>query len=254
LIQTSTIFKHFEDVLMTRSLKGLLAVALIVTAATNAQAGVFSVTPVVSGAFDSAFNPIPNPPGVPSVLGQPVVGNGVPTVYQVDFYLKVESLAPGEDSFGLAGFNIELLPGLVDAADIGWTPNNPPVDTNGALPGGTGNNMFGTNTDSGPSGTDEQGMLVQMATGAFTSAQDPRRSVGEADPFLIGTLYVEWDGTTTSALAVGGAQAAAKLANGSFVPGAALGGSVAFVYVPEPSSVALAGLSLIGLAFRRRAA
>jgi hypothetical protein len=219
-----------------------------------AQAGVFNITPTVSAAFDTAFGPIANPPGVP---GTNIQGTGGVAVYQVDFMLNVVSLGANEDSFGNTGFNIVLGPGLTDASNLGWQANNPAVDTNGALPGGTAN-MFGQNGDFGASNSDEQGILVSMATGAFTNAADPRRSVGEGTPYLLGSLFVQWDGVTTGSLTISGptgpAQFSAKMTDGSFVEGQGTTGVVTFSagVVPEPATFGLAGLSLLGLVLRRR--
>jgi hypothetical protein len=235
----------------------LLSVVACLVAA-QAQAGNFTITPTVVAVYDSAFTLIdPAPAGT---LGTNVtIQPAGPLTYEVQFLMTLDSLAAGEDGFGLIGFNIDLGAGLSDSGDAGWTPNNPPVDTNGPTPGGTGNNMFGTNTDSGPSGTDEQGMLVQMATGQFTNAVDPRRAVGEAGstfpvPFNLGTMFILWDNVTNATLSIGGAQFAVKMTDGSFVGNqAGTTGTVTFG-VPEPTSIAMVGLSMVGLAFRRRLA
>jgi hypothetical protein len=229
---------------MTRFLKGVLAVALVSVVAANAQAGTFSVTPSVVGYYDAAFNPIPAP--------VPGTNPGVPVVIEVAVDMTVDSLGAGEAGFANAGFSI-MLNGLTDLAQ--WGPNTATVDSNGALPGGIVP-LWATNVDGGTPG-DLQGILVSIA-GGVTSANDPRRKVGQAGgvPGYMGTIFVQWEGTGLATLSLQDILTSANTTTGSFVDsGSAPSTLLSFGSdIPEPSTIAMAGLSLIGLAFRRRAA
>lgn len=232
-------------------MKKMLAVAAVAAVlvgmfALQGQAAVISVTPVVGGYYDLGFNPIaPVPPGT---------SPGTPVVVQIDVMMQVLSLEAGEDSFGNTGFSIQHA-GPMAEVGIGWQPNNPTVDSNGALPGGLVN-MFGQNGDYGVDAMDLQGILVSMATGSFTNASDPRRKVGEEGPYLLGSVFMQWDGVGQASLTLDPVQVSAKQTAGQFVEAqAALPGVVmlgAEPVVPEPASISLVGLSLLGLALRRR--
>lgn len=243
-----------------RNASAILLVVFAVLFPCSSQGAFFRLDPVVTAAYDLAFNPIPNPPGVPGTMVMPMYR---PAIYQVDFYLSVLSLAAGEDSFGNVGFNICLAcyPGveLTDADNIGWQANNPIVDTNGALPGGL-QDMFGFNGDFGPSSSDEQGILVSMAPGRFTNFVDPRRNVGERNPQLIGSLFVKWNAAGGAVLRPINAQFSVKLNDGTFVSGQQ--GSTGYILFgvldlpefmcPEPATLSLVTLGLMGLSLRRQ--
>jgi hypothetical protein len=236
---------------MTRCFKvQFLATAVLVAlVGANAEAGSFSVVPSIAGFFDEAFAPVPPP--------EPNTNPGIPYVVQVDFDVIVHDLAPGEDSFGNTGFNIAMTGPVADAFDLGWQANNPQVDSNGSLPLGMVA-LYAQNGDFGASSTDELGILVSMATGAFTNAADPRRNVGEpsGERGLLGTVFVRWDGTAYGTVSVDGVQASVKLTSGAFVGNQEVfGGSIALGnFIPEPSSLALLGSCLAGIVLRRRAA
>lgn len=246
---------------MTRQLKVFLAVALVGLLASNVQAAVISVQPTVAGYFDSAFNPIPAPVGSP----------GSPVVVQLDVYMEVLSLLPGEDSFGTAAFSFRVdsdCPELggVCVADVdagGWAANQlGNTDTNGASPGGVLPVIAG-NADLGTDSQDLQGILVQMATGAFTNAVDQRRRLGEAGsssafpvPLLLGSAFMEWNGLGQVKIGLSPIQVSAKLTNGQFVTALAPESAIITLgqCIPEPSSLVLLGSCFAGLAFRRRSA
>jgi hypothetical protein len=229
----------------------LLWIAAISAFAPLTYAGVFSIDPEISAVFTTAYNPLPNPAGVP---GTNTPGIGGPAVYLVDFYLSVSNLQGDEDSFGRAEFDVVWGPGHVDSDNVGWFAYNPMADLgagHGALPGVIVL-LFSINADGGPSNSDEQGIVVSMASGAFTRAADSRRAVGEDHRQLIGSLFVLWDGITYSQLSLDNVQFAVKLVDGSFVAGQpGTTGTVTFG-VPEPGTLSLVGLGLIGLSLRRQ--
>jgi hypothetical protein len=242
-------------------MKKLISILSLVVAcvATSTHAAVISVQPVVGGYYDLSFNPIP-----------PVYRFMInPHIIQVDVYMTAESLGPGEDSFGYAAFSFvtqpsfgygSIKPSIVPGYSAHPYPN---VDINGSAPGGL-NQLFATNADLGPSSQDYEGVLVQMATGPFTNAQDPRRNVGEpngitlpsgdslAGPVLLGSAYFEaYGGYTITLFPI---YVGAKLTNGIFVEATATTPNVIFGPWddPEPSSVVLATIGFVGMLLRRR--
>jgi hypothetical protein len=72
----------------------------------------------------------------------------------------------------------------------------------------------------------------------------------------MGTIFVQWEGTGLATLSLQDILTSANTTTGSFVDsGSAPSTLLSFGSdIPEPSTIAMAGLSLIGLAFRRRAA
>jgi hypothetical protein len=220
-----------------------IAAVLVGFFALQGQAAVIAVNPVVGGWYDTGFNPIaPVPAGT---------SPGVPVIVQVDLMMQVLSLGAGEDSFGNAGLSIQKTGPLAEVG-IGYQPNNPTVDSNGALPGGLVN-MFGQNADYGADAMDLQGILASMATGSFANASDPRRKVGEEGPYLLGSVFMQWDGVGQATLSIDPLQVSAKLTGGAFVEAQAAPPAVLeFGAIPEPASISLVGMSLLGLALRRR--
>jgi hypothetical protein len=235
-----------------------VAMALIIAGSfsSEATAADISIQPVVAGFFDP-ITFVPLPPIYPGP------NPGFPVVVQVDVTMQVLSLAPGEDSFGLAGFSFDLSgnsPGeLVPDPDAGgWSPSPlgflpPPPSPGINLP------AIAYNEDSGVSSTDLKGILAFLATGPFNNPNDPRRNVGELGsiwpvPFVLGSAFLEWNGLGEVSFTLDPVQVGAKLVNGDFV--SAIAAPVAVITlgsdVPEPSSVVMLGGMLAVAGLRRR--
>jgi hypothetical protein len=230
---------------MKRIPKLLLVIAIAATAMPT-HAAVINVTLQIEGYYDpDDFSPLPPIPPCCDPVG-----------VHVGVYMAVKSLGPGEDSFGSANFSIRptgfyasrLTPDL-DAGGYAANPI-PNVDSNGpSTPGGLVP-LFPTNADLGVDSQDYVDILVKMADGAFTNSADPRRTVGEAgsslgSPILLGDAFFEWDPLGLfPEFALQGLVVTAKTTAGQFVP----------AKTPEPGTLAMAGLSVLGLAFRRRLA
>jgi hypothetical protein len=233
-----------------------LAVLILVTLSSAVcHAAVISVQPRLGGFYTTSFDPLP-----PIYPGP---NPGFPVVVQVDVTMQVLSLAPGEDSFGLAGFSFDLSgnsPGeLVPDPDAGgWSPSPlgflpPPPSPGINLP------AIAYNEDSGVSSTDLKGILAFLATGPFNNPNDPRRNVGELGsiwpvPFVLGSAFLEWNGLGEVSFTLDPVQVGAKLVNGDFV--SAIAAPVAVITlgsdVPEPSSVVMLGGMLAVAGLRRR--
>jgi hypothetical protein len=198
----------------------LTALFLVTLSSAVCHAAVISVQPTVGGFFTTAFDPIPPQPFY-----------NFPVVVQIDVSMEVLSLAPAP---------------------------HPNVDSNGPAPGGVVP-LFPTNGDIGLDVQDYQGILVQMATGAFTNSLDPRRNVGEPGsplgvPILLGSGYFEWNGQPFGSITLNPLEVAVKRNDGVFV--AAVAAPVQPVQLgglcPEPSSVVMLGGMLAGLGLRRQ--
>ena len=230
-------------------LKGLTAAAALAafSFAASVNAAVITLDQNVVGAFETDFTPLP---GIPDLSFYTA---GTPIVLQVDYSVHVQpgTLLPGERGFAATGFTIQLGPGVTDAGG-GWQPNIATVDSNGALPGGIVP-AFATNVDGGTPG-DLVGILAAIA-GGITNANDPRTKIGQDGGIsYIGSVFLQWDGVTTSTISTDGVLMTSLSTTGQFnVPALPAPPSItALVSVPEPTTVALAGLALCGLAFRRR--
>jgi hypothetical protein len=234
-------------------MKKLISLLSLVVAciATNTHAAIINVQPVVGGYFDFAFTPIPTPTG------------SQPHIVQIDVYMDVVSLGPGEDSFGTAAFSFDthtyfgnIKPSL-DAG--GWAAAaHGNTDSNGPVPGGVVP-LIATNADLGTDSQDYKGILVQMATGAFTNAADQRRNIGEpgspfGHPVFLGSAYFEGEGYYL--ITLNPVEVSVKLTNGAFVAATATRPNVIEGPWddPEPSSIVLATMGFVGMLLRRREA
>jgi hypothetical protein len=238
----------------------LLAITAILTSNKLSHAAVISVLPRLGAVYTTAFDPLPLPPN----NGFHVPNYSFPVVVQIDVYMEVESLAVGEDGFGTAAFSFGFFDGPC-RCDIelsedagGWAAYpHPNVDFNGSAPGGIVP-LFATNADLGASSQDYVGILVQMATGAFTNPNDPRRNVGEpgsplGSPIQLGSGFFEWNGRGLGRITLGPVEVSVKRPDGIFT--IALAGPTGFVdlgFCPEPSSVVMLGGMLAIAGLRRR--
>jgi hypothetical protein len=230
-------------------------VALSVLAASQLSAATFTLTPVVTESFLPDFTPIPGAPDTTTM-------NGAARVFKVEFHIATSNLQAGEAGFGSVAFSVNGLNlGLFDAAG-GYQPNGATTDSNGAAPGGTVP-VFANNGDQGVAG-DLIGIYANIANGITAPAvTDTRLKVGQAGGVSrVGEVYVQWDANSLQTLSlVGNGPVGPEFV--TYTTAGQLGAlqnvlseSVSFgSEIPEPATVALAGMALVGLiAVRRRKA
>lgn len=182
--------------------------------------------------------------------------------------ISVSGLQPGED-LNLVGLGISNTAGATVVTRPGltapWVPNNPagysywdPAANQGD--GGTVTpTVFTENTDAGPSSTDLRGIVV------IASAKEAMlNQLGEAAPYMVGTVYVTWTGTGPSTLTVFADPSASPwniwrnntTGTGTTYAEPAAGiSTVSGTYsfgVPEPGTMALLAMGGIGMLLRRR--
>jgi len=234
--------------------KKLLLAGLIVALglAGTSQAVTINVTPTIAGVLNADFTPA-DPALIVSNDGKALVLNPSASklLLQVDVLMTVEG-----GVFGNSAFNLTL-DNLSQSLDLpGWQPDTSTVDKNGNLPGGVVP-KWSDNGDFGQSGSDLQSIIVGLAPRDFGTAADPRPSLGQnGNAAYMGQVYLEIDPVApgeSGGLTLGDLQASQVIAGNLDATGVdAIGGSVSFQVVPEPSTLALLGLGSALLAFARK--
>jgi len=230
---------------------------VLAAVASVAQAGsmVTSITPVIRYA-DSSFTT--TLPITTNGLGEVTSGAGV---YQLDITFTATAAA-GEKGWANTLFDAGVTgTGLTLDQATGYSPNAGTLDINGNAPGGV-TPIYGTNTDAGAPG-DLKGLLASIASATIvTSATDTRNLLGTAGapanagfPSLIGSIFVNWSGAGKGNVVLNNQQFSFTLTDGTFgTTQIGNGASVTFTAVPEPATVSMIGLALLGFVgvIRRR--
>lgn len=227
----------------------ILGCAVLAMGAQSVSAGTvtFSLNPI--NAFDNAFTPIAMP-DLSTNIGSTVI-------LEVEVALSVSDLAAGELGIGNTTFDIAFGPGTSDGVDGagGWTAINPLVDINGPTPPGANTPRWLINGDQGSSTTDLNAIVASIANGV-SAAVDPRRTLGQGTPVTLGSFYARWDGLGATTVSVANPFNVMNL-NGGVFAGVGTNGAGASLMlgddvIPEPATVAMAGMGLIGLVAMRR--
>jgi hypothetical protein len=221
----------------------VLAIGL---AATAAPAGEIHLTLDYIGSLSSEFEDI----GFPLYDLPPTL---VPSDYHgFDIYMELAGLGPGED-FQMVQFDINLDPRFVPADFGGWVADTSLMyDPSGPPPPVP---VFPLNVDSGTDPNDLKRVIVFTSSAAVAAAVQP----GESGPVWLGTAYIQWTGNTEPFFGGPLLQIVDNPPGGDswslWVNGVGVaqysgfhGGQFANIMpIPEPSSITLAGLALVGL-------
>ncbi len=173
-----------------------LAILALLGGTSHLPAVELTLQPVIRELQNPDFTPL-DPQSItvfnPNQVVHVAEGTGPLTVV-VDYYVSIAGLAgaPLELGFGNVAFNVLPFNIDLDLSTGGWNPDATLVDTNGDLPDGM-EAIWADNGDYGPSGTDLVSIVAGVSPGAFGAVGvDPRRTIGQAAPALVGTTYFNW--------------------------------------------------------------
>lgn len=155
----------------------------------------FRVTPMLAAVLQPDLTPFPDGahPGTTSL-------HGIPIAAQIDFFIEIADLQPGELGFGNTAFDVELRGTSQNSLAPGWQPDVTLIDLNGDLPLGLVS-KWAENRDIGPSQTDLTSIYVGLFPRGFGPVGvDPRRTIGQAGPEYVGSVFVNWDGKKRAAV------------------------------------------------------
>jgi hypothetical protein len=228
----------------------VLAIVAAALSAASTQAASINLAIRYSGSLAAADGQTPI--GTPLLDTPPTYVPGA--FHAFDVLMTLSDMTPAQD-FQAVQFDINL-DGFTPAYFGAWVGNNPIFDPPGPPPGVP---MFANNSDGG-SHLNDLKRIAAFATSTFgVFGYRP----GEEGPFLLGTAYLEWDGTFD-----GGSIGLNITPNGALPWGifdgttpVALdasqfttnGGSITFTPIPEPATIVLLGFAMLAVAgFRLR--
>jgi hypothetical protein len=234
---------------------------LSLSVATIASAANQTLSAAITGTYSADGNTVNS--------STSAIFDGTPHIYRVDISTLLGGSPSATESFGAAAFDVSLgahLSRLNNINNANVRTNylkNDPAMTN-IIDSVTTNaitNYFsgGDNTDLGTSATDLIGIAVDVDgnnlgktadANTFAPVTDPRQAIGKGSAFKLGSVFVLFDGQANTTLNF--ANVAYSIANTAGTPifgnsVASQIASVAFNAVPEPASIALMGIGVLGL-------
>lgn len=233
--------------------------AVLAIAAAMAEAGSMTTILTPSARYDDAvdFNPLPlvfAPSGA--------VANGQPGLYQIDISFTAVN-GPGDKGWAETLFDLSVgsnKNGSNLALDLSlpYTPNTGTLDINGSAPGGV-TSIYGPDTD-GDLPNDLKGIVAGLVSFTIVDTpNDTRNKLGTLQapaaagyPSYIGSFFVNWNGQGLGSIVLNNQQYTFSLTSNTYGPVQNGAGAVALFGVPEPGSIMLAGMAVVGLiAFTR---
>jgi hypothetical protein len=228
----------------------IAAVAMTMHISVPAAAAELELSLRYLGSYDSSFAP------KKPVLCPDCISMAEPDDYHAfGVYMRLLDALPNED-FQAVQFDIDLGPGLSPADFGGWIGNDVQFDPPGPVPP---TSIWMDNLDAGSNPND----FVRILALSNNSAAMAALQLGEADPFLLGTAYVEWDTISSSTISIepngldnwgtfiGGVPTAHFASSFSEGPADFFSACI----IPEPASIGMALLAAIvalGLPLRSR--
>ena len=237
------------------------SVFMIGLAAATVNAGSMNTILTVAARYDDAisFNQLP-------LLFAPsgAVANGQPGLFKVDISFTAAN-APGDKGWADALFDLGVGPNkngsnLALNLSLPYSPNTGTLDTNGSAPGGVAQIYGGADDDAGDSSNDLKSIIVSIISFAIVDTpNDARNRLGTPQapaaagyPSYMGSFFVNWNGQGLGSIVLNNQQYTFSLTSNTYGPVQNGAGAVALFGVPEPGSIMLAGMAVVGLiAFTR---
>ena len=220
-------------------------VLAVVVLTASAQAANIVMSQVYEGSIDNGGISLGFPLNVPIGPGDVALDD----VHLFGLYFELLNAAPNENIQGIQ-FDVQLDPGITATTQFGgpYFPEPSEFSTGGLFPVVT--QTWNTNQDAGVSSTD---LIKIIVSSNSENAAILNLQPGESGPFKVGTalVNVDFDNLESSVFLVGNGLNPWGLfidGQGVGLPASSFASSEPFeIVVPEPTSIVLLGIALVGL-------